>query len=449
MAPTGSTPCPSAASRVRRLPYQRDGAAAFARLRHLPWAQWLDGGGRGLEVMAARPRLTLVSRGGISEIAGPEGVSRSDEDPLALLRRLLGPRRPSLARLPFCGGALGYFSYDYGRRLQGLPAAGEWPEVAVGIYDSAVVTDHRRQCSWLVGDDEGLADRLAHGPEADESVSHTHGPVHEEPGLSAYRELFARVRGYIRDGDCYQINLARRLTAAWEGDPWLLYRELRRLSPVPFGAYLSLPFGQVLSLSPERFLQLSGDVVETRPIKGTRPRSTDPRLDAALAAELSRSAKDRAENVMIVDLLRNDLGRVCAVGTVEVPALWQVESFSQVHHLVSTVRGRLAPGRDALDLLQACLPGGSITGAPKRRAMEIIDELEPGPRGVYCGSIGYLSFDGSMDSSIAIRTAVCADGELSYWAGGGVVADSDCQAEFCETEDKAAFFRSALEAFRR
>src|SRR5690606_38981037 len=266
------------------------------------------------------------------------------------------------------------------------------------------------------------------------------GSLAMAPELDAYRTAFARVQDYLQRGDCYQVNLARRFRAGYRGDPWRAYCQLRALGPAPFGAYLSLPFAEILSISPERFLLLEQGRVETRPIKGTRPRRADPVADAAEAAALRDSDKDRAENVMIVDLMRNDLGRVCRPGSIEVSGLFELESHASVHHLVSTVTGRLREGVTAVDLLAACLPGGSITGAPKRRAMEIIDELEPARRGVYCGAIGYLSDDGRMDTNIAIRTAVCQAGEISYWAGGGLVADSEADAEFEETLHKARPF---------
>jgi len=260
-----------------------------------------------------------------------------------------------------------------------------------------------------------------------------------------YREAFARVARYIRDGDVYQVNLAQRFTGNFEGAPLALYRRLREQASGPCGAYLDLPAGQVLSVSPERFLKVREGRVETRPIKGTRPRNADPELDAHAIAELTASDKDRAENVMIVDLLRNDLGRCCRIGSVRVPTLFGVESFETVHHLVSTVSGDLADGRDTIDLLRACFPGGSITGAPKLRAMQIIEELEPHRRGIYCGAIGYIGFDGAADLNIAIRTALLRDGRVDYWAGGGIVADSDVGEEYAETFAKAAGFLALAE----
>jgi para-aminobenzoate synthetase component 1 len=262
-----------------------------------------------------------------------------------------------------------------------------------------------------------------------------------------YVEAVARVREYIVAGDVFQANLSQRFEASLGEPPWALYRRLRTGNAAPFAAFLDFPDVVVLSASPERFLRVdAGGHVETRPIKGTRPRGLGPEHDAALGAALTESAKDQAENLMIVDLMRNDLSRVCAPGTVRVPELFALERYATVHHLVSTVVGELAPGMDALDLLRAAFPGGSITGAPKVRAMEIISELEPSARGVYCGAIGYWSVTGQLDSSIGIRTAVALAGRVYFSAGGGIVADSDPEQEYRETLDKARGLIDALAA---
>jgi para-aminobenzoate synthetase component 1 len=261
----------------------------------------------------------------------------------------------------------------------------------------------------------------------------------------AYAAAFRRVQHHIRVGDCYQVNLTQRFSARAEGDAWHAYLKLREINPAPFAAFLDLPDGRIACSSPELFLRVDGDRVETKPIKGTRPRAADSARDAALVDELRDSAKDRAENVMIVDLLRNDLGKACVPGSVQVTKLFDVESFASVHQLVSTVEGRLAPGKHALDLLAGCFPGGSITGAPKVRAMQIIEDLEPQRRGVYCGCIGYVGFDGNMQLNIAIRTLVQHGANVYAWAGGGVVADSEVDAEYQETFDKAAALLAVLD----
>jgi para-aminobenzoate synthetase component 1 len=453
---------------IDELPYHPDSAERFAALFAEPWSQFLDSGrpfasaGR-FDVCVADPVATLVTRGARSDIRRGTEMQRSDADPFQLLRRLLADHRPArtpFADLPFVGGAVGYFGYDLARRIERLPAIAEdgerLPELAVGIYAWAVVVDHAERRTRLVWNDLPRAEprssvlaRLGHpGYAIVRPPFRVLTPITTNLETAAYGRAFERIQAYIREGDCYQVNLARRFAAAADGDPWPAYRRLRAQNPAPFGAYLHLPFCSVLSASPERFLELRGDRVQTRPIKGTRRRVADAEGDAALATELAASPKDRAENLMIVDLLRNDLGKSCVPGSVAVPRLFEVEHHPTVHHLVSTVTGRLRPECDAIDLLRGSFPGGSVTGAPKRRAIQIIEELEPHRRGVYCGCIGYVGFDGAMDTSIAIRTLVHADGIARFWAGGGIVADSDCEAELRETEDKAAALCRLLEEAR-
>lgn len=451
--------------KIAELPYPADSAVLFETLAHLPWAVFLDSGypairqGR-YDILAAEPWLTLTTRGEITEIRGADGVELSGEDPFLLLRRYLGEPAEGVAGLPFGGGAIGYFAYDLGRRIERLPALArddiQLPEMAVGLYDWAVVVDHVERCCWLVGQGrdgrtferwEALLKRLT-DPEPQQRVRQPFrvlSKVRSNMDRAYYARAFDRIEHYIREGDCYQVNFAQRFSARAEGDPWLAYRRLRVMNPAPFAAYVATPYGTILSASPERFLRVRDGRVETKPIKGTRPRSSDPARDRALAEELLRSPKDRAENLMIVDLLRNDLGKNCAIGSVKVPKLFALESFATVHHLVSTIAGELAPDRHALDLLRGCFPGGSITGAPKLRAMEIIEELEPHRRGVYCGSIGYIGFDGAMDTNVAIRTLLHAGKAVHFYAGGGIVADSRMEEEYQETFDKAAALLRLLE----
>jgi para-aminobenzoate synthetase component 1 len=398
------------------------------------------------DILVADPVATLVTRGAVTELRSADSVERSEDDPLAILQRALARYAPASSvssSLPFSGGAVGYFAYDLGRRFERLPDdvtdVENLPDMAVGIYDAAVVIDHAQHRGVCIG----------YGPDAAQAFMHS-SPRRIRPALraqaslqtsldrDAYASAFQRVMDYIRAGDCYQVNLARRFSATVRGDPWAGYRALRQLTPVPHGGYLNVPDAQILSFSPERFLSVRDGRVETRPIKGTRRRHADADADRRLAQELLVSAKDRAENVMIVDLLRNDLGKVCASGSICVEALCELESFAAVHHLVSTVSGRVADGMHALDVLRACFPGGSITGAPKIRAMQIIEELERERRGVYCGAIGYVGFDGAMDVNIAIRTLTHRHGQVRFWAGGGIVADSSVDAEFQETLAKAA-----------
>ena len=442
-------------------PYPGDASACFAAIADLPWAIWLDSAGRGrYDILCAQPIATLETRGEETVITGSHGERCSNADPFDLVRQQLGATTDSVPNIPFAGGAAGYWGYDLARRLTTLPQiaqdAGRLPEMAVGIYDWAVIIDHREHTAQLASHlrsqetKQVLPQILARLQQAGNPAPgnfKVHGAIHSNLERSTYKDAFAAVQRYLFEGDCYQVNLARRYAVRAEGDALQAYLELRRLSPAPYSAFLSLPHVQVLSASPERFLQVRDGRVETRPIKGTRPRLADPAEDAHMAEDLRSHAKDRAENLMIVDLLRNDLGKSCVPGSVSVPRLFEVESYANVHHLVSTVTGRLAADQDALALLRNCFPGGSITGAPKQRAMEIIEQLEPERRGVYCGAIGYAGFDGGMDTSIAIRTLVYADGEIRFWAGGGIVADSVMADEYQETLDKASAMLRLLELF--
>ena len=397
---------------------------------------------------------------------------------LARLRALLPPRpegAPELAEWPFVGGLVGAFGYELGARLEGLPAAQgggeEAPELLFHRVDALVAHDHRRGRSLAValgvGTDRATARAAAHaelarleatlraagvdGALPARSICEASGraAVDARPGLdaAAYAKAVDRIREHIAAGDLYQACLTHRIEAPFRGDPHALYRELRRTSPAPFAAYLQHEGLAVLSSSPERFLRVEADGrVESRPIKGTRPRGATPAEDAAHRAALSDSAKDRAENLMIVDLVRNDLGRVCATGSVEVPELFAIESYAQVHQMVSTVRGQLAPGRDALDAVAAAFPPGSMTGAPKRAAMELLARLEPVRRGLYAGALGYLDSRGGADLAVVIRTAFVRAGRLALHTGGGIVADSEPVAEWAEACAKA---RGILEAAAR
>ena len=448
-----------------KFPYQQDSAGLFEQFADQPWSAFLDSGqphgeqGR-YDILAAQPSKTLITRGAVTGIRDRGVLTLSTKDPFLLLQEALGPTREAPDGIPFCGGAIGYFGYDLARRLERLPSlavddAGV-PDMAVAVYDWALLVDHERQRSWLVGaEGENLHARkkqllAARATSVNRFGSfHTSGPILCNIAHPDHIQGIERIQRYIHEGDCYQVNFARRFSVACKGEPWLAYQRLRRLNPAPFGAYLNTPGCQVLSSSPERFLQCRAGAVETRPIKGTCPRGLTPEQDHRLAEVLQNSSKDRAENLMIVDLMRNDLGKVCAAGSIAVPELFKLESFSRVHHLVSTVRGRLAQDQTALTLLRACFPGGSITGAPKLRAMQIIEELEPHRRGVYCGAIGYIGFDGAMDTNIAIRTLQHSNGVIRFCAGGGIVADSDPAAEYQETYHKASALLDLLQQMRR
>ncbi|MEN8171190.1 MAG: aminodeoxychorismate synthase component I [Pseudomonadota bacterium] len=444
-----------------QLPYSKDCSRLFAVVSNEPWAMLLDSCGLGGElgrydIIVARPHTTLITRGDSTEIYRHGSTTSSIDDPFTLLRQYLATDAVTndLA-LPFCGGAVGYFGYDLSRRIENIDALAKddlaIPEMVVGIYDWALVCDHQEQRCQLLSQGHDAATHTlwpqlvsmfeaatAGSFPAPDAPFSACGEVSANMTRDDYCAGFSRIQHYLEEGDCYQVNLAQRFSAAVSGSPWSGYLKLRSNNPAPFGAYLNTPFGQILSSSPERFLRLKGKQVETRPIKGTRPRCRDAIEDQAMVEQLTKSSKDRAENLMIVDLLRNDLGKCCRPGTIRVPQLFNVEHYATVHHLVSVIEGELEQGKDALTLLRSCFPGGSITGAPKLRAMEIIEELEPQRRGVYCGSIGYIGYDGNMDSNIAIRTALHQNGMFHFSAGGGIVRDSVCEDEYQECHDKAS-----------
>ncbi len=432
------------------LSYQTDASSYYTALADLPWAVWLDSGGMArYDILTAAPYRTVVLQ-----------EADTCTDPFAMLRAELGEVIEPVADVPFAGGVLGYWSYDLARRMATLPNiaqnAEQLPDMAIGIYDWALVIDHHTRTTSLVSH-QRIAETTALLPHILQRLQgkqappvgtfRVYGDIVSNFTPDSYSNIFDRIQNYLQAGDCYQINLAQRFSAQAGGDGFGAYLKLRQLSPAPYSAFLNLPKIQILCASPERFLRVQNGTVETKPIKGTRPRSSDALQDKRLAAELRQHPKDRAENLMIVDLLRSDLGKNCVAGTVRTPKLFEVESFANVHHLVSTVTGQLAAGRDVLDVLRDCFPGGSITGAPKQRAMQIIEQLEPDRRGVYCGAIGYIGFDGNMDTNIAIRTLVYSNSEIRCWAGGGIVADSISAEEYQETFDKASVILQLLRQY--
>ncbi|MFP2352069.1 aminodeoxychorismate synthase component 1 [Enterobacter ludwigii] len=441
---------------VISLPWRSDAAEFwFARLSHLPFAMLLHSGYADhpysrFDILVADPLQTLITQGNVTTT----GETQSTDDPLSLLQQALDaldltvPQNPDL---PFQGGALGLFGYDLGRRFETLPETAQddipLPDMAVGLYDWAIIVDHHKQAVSLLSHQDVSA-RLA-WLEAQVPVAtadfHLTSAWRANMTAREYAAKFERVQGYLQSGDCYQVNLAQRFQATCEGDEWQAFTRLNASNRAPFSAFLRLEQGAILSLSPERFIHLADGTIQTRPIKGTLPRLADPVADRQQAEKLAASLKDRAENLMIVDLMRNDIGRVAVPGSVRVPELFVVEPFPAVHHLVSTITAQLPASRTACDLLRAAFPGGSITGAPKVRAMEIIDELEPHRRNAWCGSIGYISLCGTLDTSITIRTLTACNGNLYCSAGGGIVADSQVDGEYQETFDKVNRILKQLE----
>lgn len=445
---------------ITPLPYSPDPLGVFACLRARPGAVLLDSGrpvanGR-FDIISSDPLTTLeVASDGTVLITSDQLSSPAHlaNDAFALQQWLLDQldtlNEPS--ELPFLGGLIGYWSYDLGRESLSICSlqarAVSLPQARLGLYDWCITLDHVAQQAWLIATPERreqVGGWLTQEP-VQPSAFTLNNAFKAELSHAQYVSRFNAVQRYIRAGDCYQINLAQRFYADYQGDEWQAYLQLREATPTPYSGFMAWEDKAVLSLSPERFIHCRDGEVETRPIKGTRPRGTTPEEDKTLAEQLLSSRKDRAENVMIVDLLRNDLGRVCQPGTIRVPQLCHLESYPNVHHLVSVVQGTLADDYTPLSLLGAAFPGGSITGAPKIRAMQIIDELEPCQRSVYCGSLGYVDVRGSMDTSIAIRTMVAEAGRLHVWGGGGLVADSKADEEYTETLDKIRHLIGALE----
>jgi para-aminobenzoate synthetase component 1 len=486
-----------------------DPVRACEALDGLPYRLLLDSASSGTRLgrysfLAADPVAIVRSKRSRTEWWPGEGAcTLIDGGPLDAVRRWLAPfsTMPVEGLPPFQGGAAGYIGYEFGRTLETMPESQyddlALPDVVLGLYDWVIAWDHAANRAWLLSTGipetdvvarraraavrrDAILARLNRRPQpsgAPEGAPHVRSlrsvaaslwPAPPEPAPSylvdeprlihtpdlrssftraAYIDSVTAVREYIFAGDIFQANLSQRFEAPLTESPWSLYTRLRTRNPAPFAAFLDFPEATVISASPERFLRVAPDGwVETRPIKGTRPRGVGPEHDAHLGRELAESEKDQAENLMVVDLMRNDLSRVCRPGSVRVSELFALEHYATVHHLVSTVVGRLEPGRDAFDLLLAAFPGGSVTGAPKIRAMEIIAALEPSERGVYCGCIGYASVTGALDTSIAIRTAVVRGGRVTFSAGGGITAASDSTQEYRETLDKARGMIDALTA---
>ena len=452
---------------------------AFALLKDEQFSFFLDSGmdphklGR-YSFIGSDPFLVLSTRGNEVTISQGAEKSRFRDNPFDVLSHFLEVYRldSCSSPVPFIGGAVGYFSYDLCHFIERLPSSAvddlKLPECYHGFYDLVLAFDNLQGKNYIISTGfpeleetkrmkralkrlnevkAQLARASSFGTEV--SFAPASSPMESAilKGGFTHKEYVAAVekaRQYIIAGDIFEVNLSQRFEAELSITPYQLYRRLRQINPAPFAGYLGFDEVQVVSASPERFLRLRGDRVETRPIKGTRPRGKTPEEDEALANELLNSSKDQAENIMIVDLERNDLGRVCRFGTVKVTELAILEVFPTVFHLTSTIVGRLREDKNSIDLLKATFPGGSITGAPKVRALEIIDELEPTKRSVYTGSIGYLSFGGELDLNIAIRTFLVKGSKAYFQVGGAVTYDSDPETEYQETLDKARALIDAL-----
>ena len=422
----------------------------------------MEAGGLGrYSFIGCDPFLVFRVSGQMISLRRADGEEDFRGDALTELKKLLMKYRcAATPEVPFPGGAVGYFSYEFGAQLERVEGSVRddigGPDIELGFYDGVIMADHRTRRMFLVANPVGgqsvsaifrrleqmLATSVSRLPLGVPKVGA--GGLKLAVTKAEYLQAIARIKDFIAAGDVYQVNLTQRFDAPLTSHPYALYQRLRQRSPAPFSCYLNFDELQVVSSSPERFLRIQNGRVETRPIKGTRPRGKAEVEDVRLREELAVSVKDRAELLMIVDLERNDLGRVCVPGSIQVEELFKVETHPTVHHLVANVSGKLRAECDVVDCLRAALPGGSITGAPKVRAMQIIAELERTRRGVYTGAIGYIGFDGGCDLNIAIRTILCAHGRAYYHVGGGIVWDSVPEAEYQETLDKGAAMRAAL-----
>jgi para-aminobenzoate synthetase component 1 len=451
----------------------------------LPYSFFLDSGSgiyRGdlgrYSLAGWNPFLILKSRGSNIQIIQKERVVRRG-NPFFILRDILDKYRLASTPKdlpPFVGGGVGYLSYDLCHFWENLPSRARddlgLPELYIAFYDRVLIIDHlekrtlisvvspfpgrdnprvkeRMEEAKRIGRENGVVknDAVKEGKRG--AVKQGELPLESNFTKQEYLQAVHKAKNYIREGDIFQVNLSQRFHSRLFVSPHRLYQSLREINPAPFAAYLNFNEIKILSSSPERFLRVRGREIQTRPIKGTRTRGGNEEEDEKLARELLASEKDRAELIMIVDLERNDLGRVCPYGSVKVEELVKLEAYPTVFHTVSTILGTLAPGKDRIDLLRATFPGGSITGAPKVRAMEIIDELEPTRRSVYTGSLGYFGFNETMDLNIVIRTFLAKGGDLYFQVGGGIVADSDPEKEFQETLDKAKALISSLYSQQR
>ncbi|MFQ5893651.1 MAG: aminodeoxychorismate synthase component I, partial [Nitrospinota bacterium] len=455
---------------IASLPGALTAETLFAAVEDGPYPFWLDSAmdparlGR-FSFMGSAPYQVLRAKGAdiVLERGGYREARRGNPWAVAEACWHEEPRVERDGRLPFLGGAVGYFGYELARHLERLPGQAHddlgTDDLVLAFYDHGLAVDHATGQAYAFAtgareataslahkraqaDLEGLRKRVAEAasrsPMLRLQTPPQGGPIRPAVSHRAYLEKVDRIKAYIAAGDVLQVCLTHRLDGPLAGDPRALYHRLRALSPAPFAAYLDLGDAQLLSASPERFLRLCGRRVQCRPIKGTRPRGRTPDEDRSLRLALAASEKDRCENVMIVDLVRNDLGRVCRIGTVEVTEFLLIEPYATVFQLVSTIEGELAADAGPFEAIRACFPGGSMTGAPKIRAMEIIDDLEPVARGPYAGALGYISATGDCDLNIVIRTMLARGGRAYFHVGGAVVADSDPEAEWRESLDKAA-----------
>lgn len=442
------------------IPYYSDSSVYFEIIRHFDWPVFLDSSYQEsmpknnlvrFDVLTARPFIKismLEDRVHVHNVF-LNTIEKKDADPFIILENLMSKYQLPKSELPFTGGALGYFSYDIKNKAQKENVI---PGMQFGIYDWAFIIDHHTKKALIVSanfqDDtsdfiKDLSTSINKSLPSKDTFYLTND-IKSSMNKGMYKKKFDSVKNYLRMGDCYQVNISKKYRVESKGDPWILYKKFRNINKSPFMAYIKFDDITLLSGSPERFIKSDSNIVTTRPIKGTAARQSKKVDDDKKKEILQNSVKEKAENLMIVDLLRNDLGVNCKIGSIKVDELFTVESYPNVHHLVSSISGILKDKSSIYKLFRDAFPGGSITGAPKKRAMEIIDELENHARDLYCGSVVYFSFDGKLDSNIAIRSMIHKNNTLHFYSGGGLTIQSSMESEYQEIEDKVNNIKKTL-----
>jgi len=448
---------------IEELPYYTDSSSYFEKIKHLEWPVFLDSCYQKdkpqskyarFDIIAANPFIKIRAKSGVTIVSDRQGHHQHKQPSLEVLSDLMDQYPKPSCSFPFVGGAIGYCSYELNLKTAKKNTINT---MMMGIYDWAVIIDHFEKKTYIVSmlldskTEPFIAKLVAIFNEDKDNLAQEFKiktSVSDNLSFMDYKSKFDKVMKYINAGDCYQINLSKKFEVDTEGDSWYLYKKFRDINKSPFMAYLLYDDFEILSGSPERFIKSQDGIVTTRPIKGTRVRGSNKELDNKNANELLNSVKDQSENLMIVDLLRNDLSMNCEVGSINVDELFAIESYPNVHHLVSTISGILKKESNNIKLFSDSFPGGSITGAPKIRATEIIDELEEHSRDLYCGSVCYFSFHGSMDSNVAIRSMVHNNQKLYFYSGGGLTAGSNVDEEFQEIEDKVKNIKQAIKFFK-
>ena len=448
---------------IEELSYYSDSSYYFEKIKHLDWPVFLDSCYQKdkpqskyarFDIIAANPFIKITAKSGITSVSDRNGNHQHKQPSLDVLSDLMSQYQKPSCSFPFVGGAIGYCSYELNLKSAKKNTI---DTMMMGIYDWAVIVDHFKKKTYIVSmllDSKTklfvgkLVDIFKEDKDNVDLKFKIKTSVSDNLSFIDYKNKFDKVMSYINAGDCYQINLSKKFEVDTAGDSWYFYKKFRDINKSPFMAYLLYDDFEILSGSPERFIKSQDGIVTTRPIKGTRARGRDKELDKKNANELLNSIKDQSENLMIVDLLRNDLSINCEVGSIKVDELFSIESYPNVHHLVSTISGILKKESNNIKLFSDSFPGGSITGAPKIRATEIIDELEEHSRDLYCGSVCYFSFDGSMDSNVAIRSMVHKDQKLHFYSGGGLTVGSNVVDEYQEIEDKVENIKQTINFFK-